>query len=88
CGQKNWYAITSDKNISKNTIEKRAIESAGVGAFILANNNNDSENKVNLIIQVLNQICKIIYKHKCPFIARITGSGKVVLVNTKSSKQV
>lgn len=79
CGENNWIVISSDKNIKKNNLERRAIMSSGVSAFFFTSAEITSDQQIEAFTKALPRITRLILNEKRPFIARISPSGTVEL---------
>lgn len=76
-GEEKWIVITKDKRIRYRTIEKRALESAGVGAFVLTAKNLTGDEMAAVLLKALPAMLKFNRKHGRPWIAIVTAQGAV-----------
>jgi hypothetical protein len=67
--------------IRKRPIERQALLRAKVRAFVFTGGNISSIETAELIVAAMPRIEKILSENKPPFIARITGSGDVALID-------
>jgi hypothetical protein len=81
-GNEGWVVLTKDKLIRKRPIERRALLAAGVRAFVFSGGNLSGVEMAESIVRALSRILKIISNTPPPFIARITGSGDVALIDS------
>lgn len=73
--------ITKDKLIRKRPIERQALLASGVRAFVFSGGNLSGVEMAESITGALPRILRLIAKTPAPFIARITGSGDVALID-------
>lgn len=75
-GKRKWYVLTHDQNILERTPELRAVQTAGVGVFVItAKAQGPFSQKVGIFLNARIAIGNFIEKHPRPFIAHITSSG-------------
>ncbi len=79
-GDKEWVIFTKDKRIKYNSVEKLAVRKANAMVFTLATKNLQGSEMADLIIKALPKIEKFTAKHKPPFIAKITRSRTVSMM--------
>lgn len=80
-GVEGWVVITKDKLIRKRPIEREALFASGVRAFVFSGGNLSGVEMAESIIGALPRMLRLIAKTPAPFIARITGSGDVALID-------
>lgn len=80
-GKRDWCVLTRDKAIQHNPLEKRAIQNARVGFFVLSSPEVTGEELAQIIVKALPVIERIALTANKPFIARIVRSGAVKLVS-------
>jgi len=81
-GERNWIVITRDERIRYNVAEKQAIRRAKVRAFVLAAQGNlRAEMLAAIFLQALPKIRRVVEKQKPPFIAKISRSGDVTVLD-------
>jgi predicted nuclease of predicted toxin-antitoxin system len=81
-GRRQWVVLTKDTRIRHREIERIALMSARVRAFVLTAKNLQGPEMANIFVTALPAIQRFATKHTPPFIAKITRSGKVsVLVS-------
>jgi 5S rRNA maturation endonuclease (ribonuclease M5) len=76
-GRQNWFVLTKDRRIRYRQIERRALELAGVGAFVLTGKDLTGEEMAQAIVKALPKIRRLAKKTPRPFIATITTGGTV-----------
>ena len=79
CGKKGWIIVSSDKNIKKNVLEKRAIFSSQVAAFFFTSASISSTEQIFAFTSALRKISNLVLNQTRPFIARISPDGSVEL---------
>jgi hypothetical protein len=72
--------LTRDKNIRLREIERNALVSAAVAAFVFTGGNASGIEMTEAIITALPRMEKLLVKIPPPFICRITASGQVELL--------
>jgi PIN like domain len=80
-GVEGWVVITKDKLIRKRPIEHEALLASGVRAFVFSGGNLSGVEMTESIIGSLPRMLRIIGKTPAPFIARITGSGDIAVID-------
>ncbi len=80
-GMEGWVVFTKDKMIRKRVIERQALIRAKVRAFVFTGGNISGVETAELIVAALPRIQRILNANEPPFIARITGSGDVALID-------
>lgn len=84
CGARNYVVISSDREITRNSIETTAILNAGIAAFFFTSADWNTEEKLEILEKALPRIAGVLLAHKRPFIANITKSGVVeMLMNNR-----
>jgi predicted nuclease of predicted toxin-antitoxin system len=80
-GEKNWIVVTRDERIRYRVAEKQAIRRAKVRAFVLAAQGNlRADMLAQNFLQALPKIRRTIKDNKPPFVAKISRSGDVTLL--------
>jgi len=80
-GKNNWIVVTRDERIRYRVAEKQAIRRAKVRAFVLAALGNlRAEMLAEIFLKALPKIRRTAAKEKPPFIAKISSSGEVTLL--------
>ncbi len=79
-GQKGWAVLTKDKWIRRNELERAALESAQVAAFVLSAGDLSGEATGAAFVAALPRMEHILAKWDRPLIARVTQSGNVEVV--------
>ena len=80
-GEKNWIVVTRDERIRYNMAEKQAMRRAKVRAFVLAAQGNlRAEMLAEIFLKALPKIRRTVGERKPPFIAKISRSGDVTVL--------
>ncbi len=79
-GLAGWIALTKDRRIRYRTIERRALEAAGVAAFVFSGKNLTGDMIAAAIVTALPKMQRLIRKTRRPFIATVTAGGDVRLL--------
>jgi hypothetical protein len=77
CGQNGWVALSHDKGIKKNPLEREAVIHAGIAAFFLTRGDRTGKEDAGIIIKATKRIANLLASQPQPFIARILLDGKV-----------
>lgn len=73
--------ITKDQNIRRRPIEMQALVGARVRAFVLTAGTLTGADQAEVFRKALPKMCRIAQKTKPPFVANITASGHVQLLD-------
>jgi hypothetical protein len=79
-GREGWIVLTRDKNIRLREIERNALISAKVAAFVFTGGNASGIETTETIVAVLPKMDRFLARNLPPFICRITASGLVELL--------
>lgn len=79
-GREGWIVLTRDKNIRLREIERNALISAKVAAFVFTGGNASGIETMEAIVAALPRMANVLAKNPPPFICRITASGLVELM--------
>ncbi|HEX7154395.1 MAG TPA: hypothetical protein VF618_23115 [Thermoanaerobaculia bacterium] len=79
-GHEGWIVLTKDKLIRKRPIEREALVAAHVRAFVFTGGNMSGIEMAESIAAAIPRMLKVIAATEPPFIARITGSGAVDVI--------
>jgi len=80
-GKNNWIVITRDERIRYRVAEKQAIRRAKVRAFVLAAQGNlRAETLAENFLKALPKTRRLVEKEKPPFVAKVSRSGDVNLL--------
>lgn len=72
------FLLTRDRHFRYHSETKRRLNEAGVAAFVITSSGNkNSQQIVDLVGSAWGRIQKFVRKNKRPFVAKITGEGKV-----------
>jgi predicted nuclease of predicted toxin-antitoxin system len=80
-GKEEWLVITKDKLIRKRPLEREALIEARVRAFVFSGGNMSGVEMAEVIIGCANKLLRIAASTPAPFVARITGSGDVEVID-------
>jgi hypothetical protein len=75
-----WAVLTKDKRIRRRAIEHEAIIASGAGAFVLAAGGLGGDAIAEAYARALPTMIRIWQARSRPFIATVTGQGKVTLM--------
>jgi hypothetical protein len=78
-GERGWTIITKDKRIRYNELEKSAVIENRVREFYFSSGNYSGAEMADILIAALPAIVRTCRRYHPPFIASISGSGKVAL---------
>jgi len=81
-GRKQWIVVTRDERIRYRAAAKQAIRRAKVRAFVLtAQGNLRAEMLADNFLKGLTKVRRTISEQNPPFIARISRSGEIILLD-------
>lgn len=83
-GSQQWVVLTKDKHIRKRPLERAALLAGKVRAFVFTGGNMGGVEMAESIVSAIPRMLRIIDTTPGPFIARITGSGAVELIEDAS----
>lgn len=75
--QRGWIVLTKDVNIGRNILEVQQIVNSQAQVFVLVSGNLSRQKMVNIFINAIDKIEKIVKGNKAPFIAKIYQDYKV-----------
>lgn len=79
-GDNGWVVLTKDDQIRYRPLERRALMAAGVRAFVLAARNLNALEMGRVFVAALPAMQKLLARHKGPFIAKVTRTGKITVI--------
>jgi hypothetical protein len=79
-GREGWIVLTKDKLIRKRPIEREALTAAHVRAFVFTGGNMSGVEMAESIVAAIPRMLRILATTQPPFIARITSSGAVDVI--------
>jgi predicted nuclease of predicted toxin-antitoxin system len=79
-GRRGWIVLTKDKNFRYRQLETAAIARAAVRVFHLTAGNLRAEEMAEAFVKALPKVVAAVQANPAPFIAKITRSGKVLVV--------
>lgn len=79
-GRRNWVVLTKDRRIRYRTLEREALQAAGVAAFVLVGKRLTGEEAGGIFVRALPAIQRFLATHKRPFIAKVSRSSGVTLL--------
>jgi predicted nuclease of predicted toxin-antitoxin system len=82
-GNEGWVVLTKDKLIRKRRLEREALVAADVRAFVFTGGNMSGIEMAESIVAAIPRILRILATTPSPFIARITGSGAVDVIDSE-----
>ncbi|MBI1903795.1 MAG: hypothetical protein HYS13_22045 [Planctomycetia bacterium] len=83
-GGRGWVLLTQDKAIRKNQLEVTQILKSSLAAFILTGGSMKGEEMAKAFVTALPTVRRFLKKFNRPFIATVSASGTVSLVQTYS----
>ena len=84
-GRRKWVVITKDKNIRKRSLEREAIMTAKVRAFIFTGGDLSGVEMGEILVAAIPKMGRILDETKPPFVARVTGAGDVAVIDDESA---
>ncbi len=78
-GEKGWVVLTKDKKIQYRPLEQEALRASGVRAFVLVADGLRGADICAIFVKAMPNIEKVLRARRGPFIARMTGSARVVI---------
>lgn len=85
-GKEGWIVLTKDKLIRKRPIEREALVAAHARAFVFTGGNMSGIEMAESIVAAIPRMLRVIAATEPPFIARITGSGAVDVIEAGSEQ--
>ena len=82
-GRRGWVVLAKDQAIRYNAIERRALLSGGVRAFILTSGGLTGDEMAAIFQNALPKMSRLLRKHQGPFIARVTRGADVKIVDRR-----
>ena len=77
-GSKNWIVLTRDKRIRYRQLERVALATAQVRAFVFTGGNVTMKDTAAILVSALPKINKLCQKHAGPFIYHIGRAGNPI----------
>jgi hypothetical protein len=81
CGSKGWVALTADKRVNNNPLERQAILQAGVVVFRLPAAQRKAAETAATIIAAMPTVIDVVTALPVPLIGTITATAKVLIVH-------
>jgi predicted nuclease of predicted toxin-antitoxin system len=79
-GKSKWIVLTKDRRIRFRAIERTALINAGVRAFVLTAGDIDGAAMAAVFVKALPKMLRFSAKHAPPFIATISKTGSVTML--------
>jgi len=76
-GAHGWAVLTKDQRIRYRASERRSLEVAGVAAFVLSAKNQTGEQMAASLVAALPRMKRLLTAQQRPFIAVVSASGAV-----------
>lgn len=76
-GRKEWVVLTKDSHIRHRFVERMALISSGVRAFILVSGNLSGPEMAEIFVKALPRIRRFAIRHSPPFIAKILKDSSI-----------
>ncbi|MEB3119741.1 MAG: hypothetical protein VKL41_00780 [Snowella sp.] len=77
--QRGWIVLTKDENIGRNILEVQAIADNKARVFILVSGNLSTQGMINIFVDVIKKIEKIVRGNSAPFIAKVYKDSRVTI---------
>lgn len=77
-GRRGWVVLMKDKRIRRNRLERDALLSAGVRAFVLTSGNLTGPEMAQVLAAHLVRMARILRGNPGPFVAGVSRSGITV----------
>ncbi|AKE64945.1 hypothetical protein NIES3806_38270 [Microcystis aeruginosa NIES-3806] len=82
--QRGWIVLTKDVNIGRNILEVQQIARYQAQVFVLVSGNLPRQTMINIFVETIDKIEKIIQGNQAPFIAKIYQDFQVKLWKNKN----
>ena len=82
--QRGWIVLTKDVNIGRNILEVQQIARYQAQAFVLVSGNLPRQTMINIFVETIDKIEKIVQGNQAPFIAKIYQDFQVKLWKNKN----
>lgn len=79
-GQRGWVVLTKDARIRTNALERGALLSANVAAFMLGRGDMTGPRMASTYVTALPRIMKVLRRWDLPVVATVTATGGVSLL--------
>ena len=79
-GARGWVVVTKDSRIRRHPLELQALEAAGVAAFMLTATGVGGAEMARILVAALPRMLSLVHTRTRPFIATISGSGKIDVI--------
>jgi hypothetical protein len=79
-GERGWVLLSKDEHIRTNEIEKEALATYKVTAFMLSRQDLTAEAMVRALSAALPRILNLLGSRRRPFVARVTPAGDVTVL--------
>lgn len=86
-GARHWVVLTKDEQIRYNELERQALLSAGVRAFVLTAKGLRASEYAQVFVEALPAIYRLLSRRPGPFIAKVTRGADVVLLTPPGRKK-
>ena len=77
--QRGWIVLTKDENIGRNILEVQAIADNKARVFILISGNLSTQGMINIFVDAIEKIEKIVQGNSAPFIAKVYKDSRVTI---------
>lgn len=78
CGERGWVVLTRDKRIRYRVLERNALQTAGVKAFVFTGGNVSLAQTVAVVLKALPAMARIVEVTPAPFIFHFGTAGTPV----------
>lgn len=86
-GVHNWVVLTKDDKIRYHELERQALLSAGVRAFVLTAKGLRGTENAQVFVEALPAIHRLLNRQPGPFVAKVTRGAEVVLLTLPEHKK-
>ena len=77
--QRGWIVLTKDENIGRNILEVQAITDNKARVFILVSGNLSTQGMINIFVDAIDKIEKIVKGNSAPSIAKVYKDSRVTI---------
>lgn len=81
-GRRGWVVLMKDKRVRRVELEREALLSAGVRAFVLTSGNLTGPEMAEIFARHLRRMAQMIVSHRDPFVAGVSR-GRVMIYRLK-----
>ena len=82
-GERGWVILTKDQRIRYRPLELGALRTSGARVFVLTAGNVRGIEIAGVFLAALPKMIRLLRSHAGPFVARVSGSGKVSIAKLR-----